>query len=244
MPKSPPPHTVAAFDEELTRLDALLIRQFERVHGMINDAMLAVGRFDLSLAQEVIQRDSEVDALDLAIEEESIRILALRSPMADDLRWVVAIQKASSELERMGDFSKNISKRVGVLALHPLPEASGGLRVMGFMVLEQLDHMRRAWIDEKADTAMAIWQGDEALDTLYDSMFRELLTHMIESPKNISSCTHLLFIAKNLERIGDHITNIAEDLYYRIKGEKPTFERPKADKTCSITAKTTGEQNS
>ncbi|MBF0148121.1 MAG: phosphate signaling complex protein PhoU [Magnetococcales bacterium] len=235
MPKSFQPHTVAAFDQELNRLDELLIRQFELVHGMIQDAITAVTRFDTHLAQQVIQRDLEVDNLDLTIEEDSIKILALRSPLADDLRWVIAIQKASSELERMGDFSKNIGKRVAVLAQHPLPEAAGGLKVMGSMVLEQLEHMRQAWIEEKTEIAMAVWQGDEALDTLYDGMFRELLTHMIESPRNISSCIHLLFIAKNLERIGDHITNIAEDLYYRINGEKPTMDRPKGDKTCMVT---------
>ncbi|HIJ85430.1 MAG: Phosphate transport system regulatory protein PhoU [Magnetococcales bacterium] len=236
MPKSTHPHTVAAFDQELNRLDEMLVHQFELVHGMIHDAMISVSHFDVDLAQEVIARDAKVDDLDLVIEEDSIKILALRSPLADDLRWVIAIQKASSELERMGDFSKNISKRVGVLALHPLPEAAGGLKVMGLMVLEQLDRMRQAWIEEKTEQAMTVWQGDEAVDTLYDGMFRELLTHMMESPRNISSCIHLLFIAKNLERIGDHITNIAEDLYYRINGEKPTMNRPKADKTCQVTA--------
>lgn len=235
MPKSPYPHTVAAFDQELQRLDELLVREFGLVHDMIHDAMVAVSRFDNQLAQQVIFRDAEVDDLDMSIEENAIKILALRSPLADDLRWVIAIQKASSELERMGDLGKNIGKRVGVLTLHPLPEAAGGLRIMGFMVLEQLDRVKQAWIEEKTEPAMAVWEGDEAVDTLYDSMFRELLTHMMESPKNISSCTHLLFIAKNLERIGDHITNIAEDLYYRIKGEKPTMARPKADKTCLVT---------
>ncbi|MBF0604443.1 MAG: phosphate signaling complex protein PhoU [Nitrospirae bacterium] len=236
MPKHSFPHTVASFDQELQFLDEMLVRQFELVHSMIHDSITAVAHFNLQLAQEVIQRDLKVDDLDLAIEDNSIKILALRSPLADDLRWVIAIQKASSELERMGDFSKNISKRVGTLALHPLPEAAGGLRVMGIMVLEQLDRMRRGWIEEKTELAMAVWEGDAAVDTLYDGMFRELLTHMMESPRNISSCIHLLFIAKNLERIGDHITNIAEDLYYRITGDKLTSDRPKADKTCLVSS--------
>ncbi|MBF0415994.1 MAG: phosphate signaling complex protein PhoU [Magnetococcales bacterium] len=236
MPRSPNRHTIVAFDQELEQLDALLIRQFAVVRNMIDDSRTAVSHYDVALAKQVILKDPEVDELELTIEERCIKILALRNPMADDLRWVVATQKASSELERIGDFSKNIGKRVGVLALNPLPEACNGLHMMNTIILEQLDRVLEAWVEETAEAAIKVWEGDEAVDALYDSLFRELLTHMMEAPKNISSCIHLLFIAKNLERIGDHITNIAEDVYYRITGKKPPAERPKADKTCSASS--------
>lgn len=233
MPRSPNRHTIAAFDQELEELDALLVRQFAIVKSMIDESRTSVATYDVPLAKQVILKDPEVDELELTIEEKCIKILALRNPMADDLRWVIATQKASSELERIGDFSKNIGKRVGVLALNPFPGAGNGLHLMSTIVLEQLDGVLEAWVEEKAEAAIKVWEGDEAVDALYDSLFRELLTHMMEEPKNISSCIHLLFIAKNLERMGDHITNIAEDVYYRITGKKPPAERPKADKTCS-----------
>ncbi|MBF0422083.1 MAG: phosphate signaling complex protein PhoU [Magnetococcales bacterium] len=238
MPKSPNSHTLVAFDQELSHLDRLLVRQFELVRGMIRDAMTAVAQCDVSLARQIILRDNEVDDLEFAIENHCIKILALRSPIANDLRWVLATLKASSELERMGDFSKNIGKRIDVLSLDPNIKVNQNLQMMGVVILDQLEKLLQAWIDEKAEPTMAVWKGDEAVDALYDSTFRELLTQMTEFPLTINSNIHLLFIAKNMERLGDHITNIAEDLYYRITGQKPAADRPKADQTCSAASYT------
>lgn len=242
MSKNLNPHLVASFDQELETLDGLLVRQFGMVYNMLNDAMRAVSQFDVQGAQEIIQRDKEVDALDTMIKEGVIKILALRSPLADDLRWVVTIQKVSGELERIGDLSKNICKRISELARRPLPEATSGLRVLGFMVSEQLESMQHSWIDENVDLAMKAWQGDSAVDALYGSMIRELLTHMFEDHGNITSCIHLLFMANNLERIGDHVTNIAEELIFRITGKKPSGDRPKENNTTLAPIKSMGDQ--
>ncbi|MBF0625533.1 MAG: phosphate signaling complex protein PhoU [Magnetococcales bacterium] len=225
------PHTVHTFDQDLEKLDTNILRGFELVERLVRDAVTAITRFDLQLADQVVRRDGEIDKLDMEIEMDVVRILALRAPMAEDLRRVLGALKVSVELERIGDLGKNLAKRVPVLAQHPLPEAIGGLLAMARLVQDQLDRMNSAWADKDPRLAMQVWFGDEAVDALYDSFFRDLLTHMMESPRNISSCTHLLFIAKNLERIGDHITNIAENLYFIDSGCQLEDCRPKGDET-------------
>ncbi|MBF0107817.1 MAG: phosphate signaling complex protein PhoU [Magnetococcales bacterium] len=235
MSKNLLPHVVTSFDQELDRLDELVVRQFGLVYTLIHEAMHAVAHFNLEMASEVALKDVEIDRLGDTIKEKVIRVLALRSPLADDLRWVITIQQVSSELEQIGDLSKNIANRVGELVRQPFPQAGGSLKVLGSMVFEQLGGMHLAWIEENAELATKIWQGDDAVDSLYGSMVRELLTYMIESHSNITSCIHLLFIANNLERIGDHVASIAEELLFRVQGKKPSWNmRSRNDATLTV----------
>ena len=184
---------------------------------------------DAASATRAVEEDPKVDALEREVETFVIRLLALRQPVAGDLRQIVAALKITGDLERIGDYAANVAKRSIVLAQFSLPYSLAGLAHMARMVQGQLKSIIDALGDNDADKAVEVWRSDQVVDDIYNAIFRELITYMMEDPRNITPCTHLLFIAKNLERIGDHATNIAENLYYAVKGESLPDSRPKGD---------------
>ncbi|HTH28842.1 MAG TPA: phosphate signaling complex protein PhoU [Sphingobium sp.] len=214
-------HTVKAFDEDLDQLRALISEMGDLAEKAVGRAMKALAHRDNDAAMRVIEQDRRIDALEMAVEQLAVRLIALRAPMADDLREILAAMKISSVVERIGDYAKNIAKRVpqiteardiGPLAL--LPEMG---KMAGDMVRGALD----AFITRSPEKAKAVVERDTALDTFYNGIFRALLTYMMENPHNITACAHLLFVAKNLERVGDHATNAAEMVYYAATGAHP-----------------------
>jgi phosphate transport system protein len=223
-------HTIRAYDEELEALTAELSRMGGLAEVEVADAIRAIGRRDVALAQAVIGRDARLDEIEADIERRAIRLIALRQPVADDLRRTVAALKISMNLERCGDLAKNIAKRALVIAeSDPLTPLTRSIERMGELVAARLKDVLDAFAARDIDRARAVWQRDEEVDEHYDSIFRELLTYMMGDPRTIASCAHLLFVAKNLERIGDHATNIAEIIIYEITGEHMTDQRPKLD---------------
>ena len=224
-----PTHTVKSFDEELKRLMNLISQMGGLVETQVQDCILSLAKRDSTIAERVIQGDLKIDGLEYDVNDLTVRMLALRQPLAEDLRRVVGALKISADLERIGDYAANISKRA--VALNQLPPArpAAGIPRMGKMVQQILKEVLDAYVEQDAEKALLVWRRDEEVDEMYTSLFRELLTYMMEDPRNITPCTHLLFMAKNIERIGDHATNIAETLYYQVTGRPLTAERPKGD---------------
>jgi phosphate transport system protein len=198
----------------------------------IAEAIQALTRRDTDLAKRVIASDPSIDALQQEIEEKAILTIARRQPMAVDLRDVVAALRLANDLERIGDLAKNIGKRVSALDgdFHP-SKLLRGVEHMAALVLSQLKQVLDAYTSRNLEAALAVWQGDEQVDAMCTSLFRELLTYMMENPRNITFCIHLMFCAKNIERMGDHATNIAETVYYMIEGRPIANQRPKGDTT-------------
>lgn len=228
---SPTEHTVKSFEAELQRLSNLIAQMGGVVEAQVEAAVQAVGRRDVEGATKVMQGDARLDEFERQIEHDAIRMLALRAPVGVDLREVLAALKISADLERTGDYAANIAKRSIALAQLPVMRPAGTIPRMGRLVQEMLKDVLDAYIDRDVEKAVAAWHRDEELDDLYTSLFREVLTYMMEDPRNITPCTHLLFIAKNLERAGDHATNIAETVHFLVKGQPLTAERPKGDKS-------------
>lgn len=225
-------HIATAFERELEELDALLAQMGGRIEVAITDAIRALETRDTALADQVRWGDAEIDALEARIDAEVIRLLALRAPTATDLRRVVATMKIAAALERCGDYAKNIAKRAAVLATMPAIEGTtASVRRMGDAVRLQMQNVLDACLHQDVELAMAVRQADHDIDQMYNTLFREYLTHMMEDPRTITACMHLHFIAKNIERIGDHATNIAEQVIYMLTGALPEDERPKADQT-------------
>ena len=223
-------HTVRAYEEELEGLTAELSRMGGLAEVEVSDSVRAIARRDVALAQAVIGRDARLDEIEADIERRAIRLIALRQPVADDLRRTVAALKISTNLERCGDLAKNISKRALVIAeSDPITPLTRSIERMGELVSARLKDVLDAFAARDIDRARAVWQRDNEVDEHYDSIFRELLTYMMADPRTITSCAHLLFVAKNLERIGDHATNIAEIILYEVTGEQMTDQRPKLD---------------
>jgi phosphate transport system protein len=223
-------HTLRAYDEELEGLTAELSRMGGLAEVEVGDAIRAIARRDIALAQAVIGRDARLDEIEVEIERRAIRLIALRQPVADDLRRTVAALKISMNLERCGDLAKNIAKRALVIAeSDPITPLTRSIERMGELVSARLKDVLDAFAARDVDRAKAVWQRDQEVDEHYDSIFRELLTYMMADPRMITSCAHLLFVAKNLERIGDHATNIAELIQYEVTGESVTDQRPKLD---------------
>jgi phosphate transport system protein len=223
-------HTLRAYDEELEGLTAELSRMGGLAEVEVSDAIRAIARRDVALAQAVIGRDARLDEIEADIERRAIRLIALRQPVADDLRRTVAALKISMNLERCGDLAKNIAKRALVIAeAEPITPLTRSIERMGELVSGRLKDVLDAFAARDIDRARAVWQRDQEVDEHYDSIFRELLTYMMGDPRTIASCAHLLFVAKNLERIGDHATNIAEIILYEVTGEQMTDQRPKLD---------------
>ena len=221
-------HIVSAFTEELERLSADILRMGGIVEQMITDSCNAVLRNDLELAAEVIDRDPQVDRIEAEVERQIVSLIARRQPMAHDLRSVFAALKVVGELERIGDLSKNVSKRALNLDAAVFPAMRSGVARMALPVSHQLHQVLNAYASGNAAEAKAVWESDDEIDQHYNALFREMLTYMIEDPRSISDGAHMLFMAKNLERIGDHCTNIAEFVYFQITGEHlMQQERPK-----------------
>ena len=224
-------HTVKAFSEQLEALSASIAQMGGLAEAQFADAVEAVARRDTALAESAVGGDRRIDALQQEIEDRALKLLALRQPMAVDLRETLAAIKIASELERIGDLAKNIAKRAIVLNREPPMRLTTSLARMGRVALAQLKQVLDAYSDRNAEAAEAVWKQDNEIDELYNSLFRELLTYMMEDPRTIGSSTHLLFIAKNIERSGDHATNIAEVVYHMVRADHLAADRPKADVT-------------
>jgi phosphate transport system protein len=228
MPEAPE-HLVKSFDQELNRLRNMMTQMGGIVESQVALAADAIMLRDAASATRAVEEDPKVDALEREVETFVIRLLALRQPVAGDLRQIVAALKITGDLERIGDYAANVAKRSIVLAQFTLPYSLAGLAHMARMVQGQLKSIIDALGESDAEKALEVWRSDQVVDDIYNAIFRELITYMMEDPRNITPCTHLLFIAKNLERIGDHATNIAENLYYAVKGESLPDSRPKGD---------------
>ena len=220
-------HIVKSYAQELDRLRDLLTEMGGLVESQVALATGAITTGDTAVATRAVEQDKEVDALERQAEQLVIRMLALRQPMANDLRQIVAALKITAAMERIGDYAKNVAKRSIVLSQFRTPFALTGLAAMARLVQESLRLVIDAISENDEAKAVQVWQSDQAIDDLYNSIFRELVTYMMEDPRNITPCTHLLFIAKNLERIGDHATNIAELVHYAATGESLPTARPK-----------------
>ncbi|MFA4949298.1 phosphate signaling complex protein PhoU [Brevundimonas sp.] len=221
-------HTVKAYGDELNQLTAEVARMGGLAEAQVADAVDSVARRDVALARAVVERDAKLDAMHREIEKKAIRLIALRQPVASDLRRALAAMKLAVDLERTGDLAKNISKRALILAEgEPMQPLTRSIERMGKLVSMRLRDVLDAYAAGEIDRAIAVWNTDDEVDEHYNSLFRELLTYMMGDPRTISACTHLLFMAKNLERIGDHATNIAETIYYEITGQEFTGERPR-----------------
>ncbi len=225
-------HTSKAFDADLQVLARDVAEMGGLAERQIGQAFQALDRRDHALAQRVVADDVKIDALQHEIEEKAILTIARRQPMAVDLREIVGALRLSNDLERIGDLAKNIAKRVGALeGDFRVPQVMRGVEHMTDLVLAQIKDVLDAYAHRDSAKAVVVWRGDEEIDAVNNSLFRELLTYMLEDPRNISDCIHLLFCAKNIERMGDHATNIAETVYYMVEGRTIGDERPKGDTT-------------
>ncbi|MBA15779.1 MAG: phosphate transport system regulatory protein PhoU [Sphingomonas sp.] len=211
-------HTVKAFDEELTQLRGLVAQMGGLAEHAVTGSIDALKKHDLTLAREIIADDQRIDDLESEIERLAIRLIALRAPMADDLREIVAALKIAAVLERAGDYAKNIAKRVAIIEDHGTIEPLSVLPAMAAITSDMLRDVLDAFAARNADAAIEICERDKTVDDFYNSIFRALVTFMMENPKSITQVAHLLFVAKNLERIGDHATNVAEMVYYAATG--------------------------
>ena len=223
-------HIVRSFDVDLDTLGRGVAELGGLAESMTTRAIEALVRQSPAIANEVIALDTRLDALQQEIEEKAVLTIAKRQPMAVDLRAVIAAIRVTHDLERIGDLAKNICKRVlAITGLVQAPKLVKGVEHLSQLVLTQLKDVLDAYVERNADKALDVWRQDEDIDALYTSLFRELLTYMMEDPRNITFCTHLLFCAKNIERIGDHATNIAETVYYIVQGVPLEGERPKGN---------------
>jgi phosphate transport system protein len=224
-------HIVKSFDDELAKLNQAIAQMGGLAEAQLQAAVRALVRRDREAAAAIVKADKRIDELDMQIGNLAVRMLALRQPMASDLREVVAALKISSDLERIGDYATNIAKRAIALPEAPVIATLHAIPRMANLVQGLIKDVLDAYIAHDADRAIAAWQRDEEVDAMYTSLFRELLTYMMEDPRNIGPCTHLMFIAKNIERIGDHATNVAELVYFLVHGHPIDQARPKGDTT-------------
>lgn len=221
-------HTVKAYGDELNQLTAEVARMGGLAEAQVADAVESVARRDVALARAVVERDARLDAMHRDIEKKAIRLIALRQPVASDLRRTLSAMKLAVDLERTGDLARNIGKRALILAEgEPLQPLTRSIERMGRLVSTRLRDVLDAYTAAEVDRAMDVWNTDDEVDEHYNALFRELLTYMMGDPRTITACTHLLFMAKNLERIGDHATNIAETIHYEITGDEMIGERPR-----------------
>ncbi|MBT4907654.1 MAG: phosphate signaling complex protein PhoU [Rhodospirillaceae bacterium] len=222
-------HIVTSFDEELSQLSDLLNRMGGLAESQLENSIEALQKRDSSLAEDAIESDRRIDELHMEVDEMAIRLLALRQPMAGDLRHIVTALKVAPIVERIGDYSKNVAKRT--IALNQMPAVKPIFTIprMGRMVREMTKDVLDAFSNNDVAMAREVWTRDKEVDEMYDSLFRELLTYMMEDARNITACTHLLFVARNIERVGDLATNIAELIYYQVEGVALDEDRPKVD---------------
>ena len=223
-------HISSAFDRDLETIQALAVKMGGMVEAAISDAATALETSDVELAEQVRRRDKAIDALEMQINEDAARLIALRAPTATDLRMVLAVMKIAHSLERVGDYAKNMAKRTHVLSQMPPIDGAGlALRRMSTAVGKMVQDALDSYIRRDAGLAEDVRQRDLEVDQMYNALFREFLTHMMEDPRSIMPCMHLHFIAKNVERMGDHATSIAEQVIYLVTGEMPDEARPKSN---------------
>lgn len=223
-------HTVKSFEDELNSLTAECARMGGLTEAQVADAVTAVVKRNQELAASVVGRDDKLDEAERDIERRAIRMIALRQPMANDLRRTMGALKVANNLERCGDLAKNIAKRtLVIIESEPLTPLTRSIERMGKLVLTRLTSVLDAYTRSDLDRALAVWSQDDEVDEHYNSLFRELVTYMMGDPRTITACAHMLFVAKNLERIGDHATNIAEIVHYEVTGEEMIDVRPKTD---------------
>ena len=225
-------HTVRSYDEELNFLAQKIAEMGGHAERMVDQSIKALVKADNALAKKVVLDDQFLDDTQREIDEKAIMVIAKRQPMAADLREIIGAIRISADLERVGDMGKNIAKRNSAVSetAHPL-RVFRGLENLAQLALVQLKDVLDIYASRSVDLLERVRARDEEIDAMYTSLFRELLTYMMEDPRNISSCTHLLFCAKNIERIGDHATNIAETIYYISTGQHMSLDRPKEDKS-------------
>ncbi|MDA3856820.1 MAG: phosphate signaling complex protein PhoU [Roseovarius sp.] len=225
-------HIASAFDRDLETSQARIMKMGGLVERAISDAARSLETRDEELAEEVRGRDRAIDILEEEINEEAARVIALRAPTAGDLRLVLSVMKISGNLERIGDYAKNMAKRTSILTqMSPVSGSAAALRRMAREVETMLKDALDAYIQRDINLAHEVMQRDRDVDQMYNAIFREFLTFMMEDPRNITACMHLHFIAKNTERMGDHVTSIAEQVIYLVSGEMPDDPRPKDDQT-------------
>ncbi len=230
-------HTVTSFDEELDHVDRLIRDMGDLAGSMVQGSTRALLNSDTALAQRVVSDDAVMDAKQRELDDRAITLIAKRQPMAQDLRAVVGAIRMAADLERIGDLAKNIAKRVGAVGASVTPRGlSHSIEAMSTMVLAQVNGVVDRYVADDPEALARLRADDEKIDVQYTAVFRELLTYMMEDPRNITACTHLLFCAKNLERIGDHVTNIAENVYFVMTGEQLPVQRPKLDETSMTVA--------
>ena len=235
-------HTVKSYDKELDMLERRIAEMGGIAEKMVIDAMDALGNADTALAHRVIATDPRLDALQREIENLAVMTIARRQPVAIDLRELIGAIRVAGDLERVGDLAKNIAKRtIKVGAESRVPRAIVGLKHMNEVATELMKDVLDAYAQRDVERAREVWERDVDLDALEDSVFRDLLTHMMEDPRNISFCAHLLFCSKNIERIGDHATNIAETVVYLVTGEAMPSERPRGRQETDIDIEAGGE---
>ena len=226
------PHIVRAYDEELATLGNRIAAMGGHAERLVEEAVAALVNSDTALARKVVSDDRVLDEGQRWIDDQAILLIARRQPMADDLREIIGAIRISADLERVGDLGKNIAKRVVAVAEARQPvQLFRGLEALSTLALTQLKQVLDVYASREVGTIGFVRDRDEEIDAMYTSLFRELLTYMMEDPRNISPCTHLLFCAKNIERIGDHATNIAETVHHVVTGEQLPLERPKEDKS-------------
>jgi phosphate transport system protein len=227
-------HIVKSFDQELQQLDRKIAQMGGLAERLLAQGFDALERRDPKLAEAAVASDRNIDLLERDLQEQTILMIARRQPMANDLRHIMTVLKIAGDLERIGDLAKNIAKRALAVSGENHPKSlMTGLKHMTELAMGQLKNVLDAYAERDAEKALVVWRQDERIDAMFNSLFRELLTYMMEDPRNIGLCTHLLFGAKNIERIGDHTTNIAENVYYLVHGTALADVRPKSDETSS-----------
>jgi phosphate transport system protein len=228
-------HIVKSYEDELRLLDARVMQMGGLAEQILGQAVDALETRDAGLAERAIANDRNIDRLERELQEQAITMIGKRQPMALDLRQIMMAIRIAGDLERVGDLAKNTAKRaIAVAGEQPPKSVMGGIHHMVELATKQLAEVLDAYAQRDAEKAVAVWKKDQQIDAMYDSLFRELLTYMMQDPRNIGFCTHLLFGAKNIERIGDHVTNIAETVYYLVKGETLPDDRPKSDTTSTL----------
>ena len=225
-------HIVRSFDQELQQLDKKIAQMGGLAERLLARGFDALERRDPKLAEAAVASDRSIDLLERDLQEQTILMIARRQPMANDLRHIMTVLKIAGDLERIGDLAKNIAKRALAVSGENHPKSlMTGLKHMTELAMGQLKDVLDAYAERDADKALVVWRQDERIDAMFNSLFRELLTYMMEDPRNIGISTHLLFGAKNIERVGDHTTNIAETVHYLVTGENVVAERPKNDRS-------------
>ena len=226
-------HIIKSYDGELTRLTGEIVRMGELSVKQLEAAIDVVERRDERAAQRVVDNDDAIDEMEQQVSHDVVRLLALRAPMAGDLRNVFAALRTAADIERIGDYAANVAKRSIPLSMVAPVQPAAGLEYLAKLAAIGVRDVLAAYSERDAERARAVWKNDTVLDEAYTGYFRQLLTYMMEDPRNITPCTHLLFMAKNIERIGDHATNIAENVWFQVTGESLPAQRRKLDRTAS-----------